>query len=85
MEELLSLTLSYKERLDAKKRKENLIDFHDMEHFALQILIKKTPEGTLLPTPAALEYRQFFQEILIDEYQDSNQVQEMLLKSNSGA
>ncbi len=84
VEELLSLTLSYKERLDAKKRKENLIDFHDMEHFALQILIKKTPEGTLLPTPAALEYRQFFQEILIDEYQDSNQVQELLLKSISG-
>lgn len=84
VEELLFLTLAFKERLDAKKREENLIDFHDMEHFALQILLGKTPEGILTPSPAALEYRQFFQEILIDEYQDSNQVQELILKSISG-
>ena len=84
VEELLHLVLLYKEKLDAKKRLENVIDFHDMEHFALQILLKKTEDGTVSPSLAALEYRQFFGEILIDEYQDSNLVQELLLKSISG-
>lgn len=84
VETLLQLVVSYKEKLDEKKRKENIIDFYDMEHFALNILLGKTPEGDVTPSPAALEYRQFFEEILIDEYQDSNMVQELLLKSISG-
>ena len=84
LETLLRLVLAYKERLDAKKRRENMIDFHDMEHFALNILLKKTEEGEVYPSAAALEYRQVFREILIDEYQDSNMVQELLLKSISG-
>ncbi len=112
VEELLGLVLAFKERLDEWKRRENLIDFHDMEHFALQILLKRTEdpmqdaEGKTtaalaqstedetsenlmqtpgyVPSPAALEYRQFFKEILIDEYQDSNQVQELILQSISG-
>ena len=83
VEELLGLTLAFKARLDENKRKKNLIDFHDMEHFALDILLKKTGDE-IVPSPAALEYRQFFKEIFIDEYQDSNQVQELLLKSISG-
>ena len=79
---LLSLVLAYKQRLDEKKRQENMIDFYDMEHFALNILLKKDADGGV--SPAALEYRQFFSEIMIDEYQDSNLVQELLLKSISG-
>ena len=84
VEELLRLVLAYKEKLDAKKRKENIIDFHDMEHFALQILISRDENGNRVPSPAAKEYRQHFHEILIDEYQDSNLVQELLLSSISG-
>ncbi|MCM1135353.1 MAG: helicase-exonuclease AddAB subunit AddA [Clostridium sp.] len=84
VETLLELVLSYKKELDAKKRRENIIDFYDMEHFALNILLKKTESGEAVPSSAALEYRQFFEEILIDEYQDSNMVQELLLKSISG-
>lgn len=82
--ELLRLTLRFKEKLDEKKREKNLIDFADIEHFALQILIKREENGTLTPTKTALEYREHFQEIMIDEYQDSNLVQEYLLKSISG-
>lgn len=84
VETLLELVLSYKEKLDLRKRKDNIIDFHDMEHFALNILLKKQEDGSIVPSPAALEYRGFFEEILIDEYQDSNLVQELLLKSISG-
>lgn len=82
--QLLSLVLSYKKLLDERKRKENIIDFHDMEHFALDILLSRDQEGTPVPTPSAREYRQYFAEILIDEYQDSNLVQELLLSSISG-
>lgn len=84
VEELLKLVLTFKERLDERKRKENIIDFHDMEHMALQILLNKKEDGSREASPAALEYRQYFHEILIDEYQDSNLVQELLLKSISG-
>lgn len=81
---LMDLVLQFKEKLDEKKRKENIIDFHDMEHFALNILLKKQEDGSCQASAAALEYRQFFHEILIDEYQDSNLVQELLLQSISG-
>ncbi|NLL77099.1 MAG: helicase-exonuclease AddAB subunit AddA [Clostridiales bacterium] len=81
--ELIGLTLDYKEALDRKKRESNIIDFADMEHLALSILVKKTENG-YEPTQTALDYRAFFTEILIDEYQDSNLVQEYLLKSVSG-
>lgn len=83
VKELVALTLAYKEALDQKKRENNLIDFSDMEHLALSILVKKTADG-YEPTQTALDYRAFFTEILIDEYQDSNLVQEYLLKSISG-
>lgn len=81
---LMELVLQFREMLDERKRKDNIIDFHDMEHFALNILLKKNDKGEYEATPAAREYRQFFHEILIDEYQDSNLVQELLLKSVSG-
>lgn len=82
--ELVSLTLQYKERLDAAKREKNVIDFSDMEHFALQILLKKDENGNLVETETAKELQAYFEEVMIDEYQDSNDVQELLLKSVSG-
>lgn len=85
VETLMELVLQFKRRLDERKRTENIIDFHDMEHFALNILLKKKENSRdYEATPAAKEYRQYFQEILIDEYQDSNLVQELLLQSISG-
>ncbi|WP_342756913.1 helicase-exonuclease AddAB subunit AddA [Kineothrix sedimenti] len=81
---LVDLTLEYKEALDKKKRESNIIDFSDMEHLALSILIKRKDNGAAEITKTALDYRAFFTEILIDEYQDSNLVQELLLESVSG-
>lgn len=66
-----------------KKREKNLLDFADMEHLALQILLEKTKDG-VRATRTAQEYRSFFEEVLIDEYQDSNLVQEYLLRAVSG-
>ena len=84
VKELVSLTLAYKERLDAAKRDKNIVDFSDMEHFALQILLEKDEEGNLIQRETALAFQDYFEEIMIDEYQDSNEVQELLLKSISG-
>ena len=83
VEELIRLVLTYKDMLTEKKREANIIDFGDMEHLALKILLTRE-DGKTVPTNAAKEYRQCFDEILIDEYQDSNLVQEYLLTAISG-
>ena len=83
MESLVELTLSFQERFSEKKRGKNLLDFTDMEHFALDILVRKEGEK-LSPTQAARELSQKYDEVLIDEYQDSNYVQEMIATMVSG-
>ncbi len=82
MEVLSELTLDFMEAFAAKKEEKNLIDYNDMEHFALRILADKK-DGDIVPTKAAIELSGRFDEILIDEYQDSNLVQETVLKSIS--
>ena len=84
VETLMDVTLAFKKAFDAKKRDKNILDFDDVEHFALSILVKNDEDGRCVPTPTALEYRSFFHEILIDEYQDSNLVQEYILSCISG-
>lgn len=80
---LIELTLEYRRRLQEKKQEKKLVDFSDVEHYALDILLRRDEEG-MHPSQVALEYRQHFVEILIDEYQDSNLVQEYLLRAVSG-
>ncbi len=81
---LIDLTIAFKRTFDAKKRDKNLLDFDDIEHFALSILVRQEEKGACVPTETALEYRSYFHEILIDEYQDSNLVQEYILSCISG-
>ncbi len=81
---LLGLTLQYVERLEAKKKEKKSFDFADIEHYALDILLKKDESGVVHPTHIAREYRDYYAEIMIDEYQDSNMIQEYLLKAVSG-
>ncbi|MCM1155153.1 MAG: helicase-exonuclease AddAB subunit AddA [Roseburia sp.] len=81
---LVEIALLFKAAFDETKREKNILDFDDVEHFALAILLKKTEDGRLEATETALEYRSYFTEILIDEYQDSNLVQEYLLSVISG-
>lgn len=80
---LIDLTLDFRRRMQEKKQEKKVIDFSDMEHFALEILLNRE-NGQVRPSPVALEYRQYFAEILTDEYQDSNLVQEYLLNALSG-
>ena len=80
---LTELALEFGRRFADKKQEKNVLDFGDIEHYALQIILEKTENG-YVPSRAAREYRSYFHEILIDEYQDSNLVQELLLQSISG-
>ena len=80
---LIDLVLDFDRRMREKKQEKKVIDFSDMEHYALDILLDIQGEK-IGPSRVALEYRQYFDEILIDEYQDSNLVQEYLLRAVSG-
>ncbi|WP_455542260.1 helicase-exonuclease AddAB subunit AddA [Intestinibacter sp.] len=86
---LSDVVLMFEKIYSAKKRDKGIIDFNDIEHFALQILTQTDEKGDFLfdeegkniPSDIALEYREKFYEIFIDEYQDSNQVQEVILST----
>lgn len=78
---LIRLTLDFIERFGLHKRERNVVDFSDMEHLALEILLHRSEDGTPLPTRAAREYQEYFSCVMVDEYQDSNYVQEYLLKT----
>ncbi len=84
--ELTRLTELFMTRLSKKKAEKNVLDFSDLEHLALKVLMQEDPDcpETLIPTAVAKEYAQTFEEVMTDEYQDSNLVQELILKSVSG-
>ena len=79
---LKKLILEFDKEFSKRKRDKNIVDFNDIEHLALNILLKEE-DGTIKPTEVAKRYQQKFYEIAIDEYQDSNLVQEYILNSIS--
>lgn len=82
MEMIRDLVKRFSVMFAEKKRSRNVIDFNDMEHFALDILTEEKG-GRLVPSHVACEYQERFEEVMIDEYQDSNLVQETILTSVS--
>ncbi|MCD7751386.1 MAG: helicase-exonuclease AddAB subunit AddA [Lachnospiraceae bacterium] len=80
---LVQVTLDYMADLAAAKRERGYIDYHDMEHMALQILMKSDGQGGFTVTEVAESYRARFEEVMVDEYQDSNLVQEYLVAAVS--
>ncbi|MCR5098284.1 MAG: helicase-exonuclease AddAB subunit AddA, partial [Lachnospiraceae bacterium] len=78
---LVRLTLDYSHRFFEKKQEKNVLDFSDVEHLALDILIDPKTKD---PTETASELREYYDEVLIDEYQDSNYLQETILHTISG-
>lgn len=65
------------------KKDGGMLDFTDMEHFAYKILVKEVQGNKVLPTESALEYQDYFEVVMVDEYQDSNYIQEHILRSIS--
>lgn len=78
-----NLVIEFTEKFSFKKKEKNIVDFNDIEHFALKILLKHDENGRIYETDVAKKYKDKFEEIAIDEYQDSNLVQEYILKSVS--
>lgn len=66
-----------------RKKDNNIIDFNDIEHYALKLLVYKDENGNISKTEIAKRYSEKFVEVAIDEYQDSNEVQELILSSVS--
>lgn len=79
---LKNLILEFEKEFSKRKRDKNIVDFNDVEHFALKILLQEK-DGEIEPTDIAKKYKEKFSEIAIDEYQDSNLVQEYILNSVS--
>lgn len=74
------LVSDFKKRFAAVKREQALVDFSDLEHFCLQILItENSTEDHVIPSDIAHFYKNQFKEVLVDEYQDINIVQETIL------
>ena len=92
LKKLENLILEFDEIFSKRKRDKNIVDFTDIEHFALNILVKDVEttiyengekRQNIIKTEVAKKYTEKFEEIAIDEYQDSNLVQEFILSSIS--
>lgn len=79
-EALAEVTERFIDAFAERKQDKNLVDFSDLEHFALEILVE---EENGKPTETAKEFQNAYEEIMIDEYQDSNYVQETILRAIS--
>lgn len=75
------VVIKFKEKFWERKQKFNYVDFADIEHLALEILVDIDEDGNIRPSKTALEYQEKYSEVFIDEYQDSNLVQEILLSA----
>lgn len=80
IETLVQLVISYGKRFEAAKQEKSIIDFSDLEHYCLAILTAENDKGERGPSEAARFYQEQFHEVLVDEYQDTNLVQESILQ-----
>ena len=76
---LKNAIIKFDEEFKKRKKEKNVIDFNDIEHYALELLVTENSNGEFVPTEIAKKYQKKFEEIAIDEYQDSNYVQEYIL------
>jgi ATP-dependent helicase/nuclease subunit A len=79
IETLIYLVKQFSVRFEKAKVEKGLVDYADLEHYCLDILTEAKGEG-FQPSEAALSYRRHFKEVYVDEYQDTNMVQETILK-----
>ncbi len=80
METLCDMTRDYLTLMTKLKRERNVLHFGDLEHLAVELLVERREDG-VYRTPAALETREQFDEILLDEYQDTSSVQDMIFRA----
>lgn len=76
---LCSLVMEFDDMYSSVKRDRGILDFNDLEHMSLDILAVEDEKGNITPSKAAEEYKNYYYEVLVDEYQDSNEVQEVII------
>jgi len=80
IKQMTELVKQFKERFTEQKREKAMVDFSDLEHYCLQILTDETSDPDhLVPSNIAVKFQKQFEEVLVDEYQDTNLVQETIL------
>ena len=79
IKKLSEIVLEFGERFSKKKKERNILDFNDLEHLCLKILIEYDENKNLIPSKVAENFKNYFDEVLVDEYQDSNSVQEAII------
>ncbi|KGX92637.1 ATP-dependent helicase [Pontibacillus halophilus JSM 076056 = DSM 19796] len=81
VDQLMVLVKEFRTRFQQKKKERAIVDFADLEHYCLQILLgDSSTEDAFIPSEVAYLYREQFTELLVDEYQDTNLVQETILR-----
>lgn len=78
---LFDMTIKFMDRLSEEKSRKGIMDFGDQAHFALNILTETDKYGNIVPSETAIEMSKRYHEIMIDEYQDSNYIQEAILSA----
>jgi ATP-dependent helicase/nuclease subunit A len=81
MKTLLLLANGFSETFAARKRAEGVVDFHDLEQFAIKLLWDNRADGTVAPTAIAGQWRQKLRFIFVDEYQDINAAQDKIIRA----
>ncbi|NRT90543.1 helicase-exonuclease AddAB subunit AddA [Clostridium beijerinckii] len=79
IKKLIELVLEFSARFSKRKRERNILDFNDLEHLCLKILSDYDDENNIIPSSIAMNFKEYFDEVLVDEYQDSNNVQETII------
>ncbi|GFP78289.1 helicase-exonuclease AddAB subunit AddA [Clostridium fungisolvens] len=77
--ELVGLVLEFDKRYKGKKRDRGILDFNDLEHLCLNVLTEEGEDGQIMPSSVAKEFKMKFSEVLVDEYQDTNNIQETII------
>ena len=84
MEALTQAVSDFMDAFARRKRANNVLDFSDLEHFALDLLIAQyNPDGSFTPTALAQTLAERYEEIAVDEFQDSNLVQDLIFRALS--
>ena len=76
---LVELTIAFHKAYDEAKKEQGIMDFSDLEHLCLALLVEPGTEDNPQPSEVALELQDTFKEIMVDEYQDTNGVQETII------
>lgn len=76
---LVELTIAFHKAYNEAKKEQGIMDFSDLEHLCLALLVEPGTEDDPQPSEVALELQDTFKEIMVDEYQDTNGVQETII------